>query len=65
MAYTASLETKKIRPREMAAPPRICSGVPSDPQQLSRLLGSVTWLRISPLVGPGRTMKNVPLSVPT
>ena len=54
-----------MRPRETAAPPRICSGVPSDPQQLFVLSGSSTSLRISPRSACGRTMKNLPLSVPT
>ena len=34
-----------------AAPPRICSGVPSEPQQLFVLFGSSTSLRISRAVG--------------
>ena len=39
--------TKKIRPREMAAPPKTCSAVPSDPPMLFLLIGSSTSLRIS------------------
>ncbi len=65
MAYTASLDTKKMRPRETAAPASTCSGVPSEPQQLATLFGSSTALRIVPLSAPGRTMKNLPPSVPT
>ncbi len=61
----ASLDMKKMRPREIAALPRTCSGVPSDPQQLLVLFGSSTLLRISPLSAPGLTMKNEPPSVPT
>ena len=65
IAYTASLDTKKMRPREMAAPARICSGVPSDPQQLFVLAGSSTALKISARSGCGRMIKNFPPSVPT
>ena len=65
IAYTASVVAKKMRPREMAAPPKTCSAVPSDPPMLFLLIGSSTSLRISARSGCGRTMKNFPLSVPT
>jgi hypothetical protein len=54
-----------MRPRDTAAPPRICSGVPSDPQQLFVLAGSSTSLSTSARSAPGRTMKKLPPSVPT
>ena len=61
IAYTASLDTKKMRPRETAAPARICSGVPSEPQQLLTLFGSSTSLSISPRSACGRMMKKRPV----
>src|ERR1043166_1513136 len=64
-AYTASLETKKTLPCETAAPPRICSGVPSELQQLYLLIGISTSLSTSHLSACGLRMKNFPLSVPT
>ena len=65
MAYTASLDTKKIRPRETAAPPSTGSGVPSSCCALFVLIGSWTSLSTSALSACGRRMKNFPLSVPT
>ena len=49
----------------MAGAARICSGVPSEPQQLLVLFGSTTSLNTSAFCAPGRMMKNCPLSVPT
>jgi hypothetical protein len=66
IAYTPPVDTKNTRPREIAAPPNTGSGIPTDcPALSSRLFGSSTSLSTSALSASGRTMKNLPLSVPT
>jgi len=66
LAYTAPVDTKKTRPRDTAAPPNTGSGIPTDwPALSSRLFGSSTSLSTSARSASGRTMKNLPLSVPT